>query len=599
MSFPPSPASPATTGTLSMSSPPTQACPEPHIDYQAPAADAAGRRPNDSRRKDKKWYLEAAELMVKLEVLDKMFKELVRAEVGTVTIEAEMMRWIHEREAGPTGHRLLAMKRKCDQQKEKEQELGDRDERTVTQCWREPKVVRRLLTLRKRVVSTRLALARKALTGEMRAVAAMSSKQQTAAAWEEVRVKRRETWDELHPQHQRKVAHLMKRAHNCEKHRMCRKLDNIWKKKNLSWPGDEIGEDIVDSNVASEDMEESEPNQENDSAPTTTEMDDQVVDTSLVRELEEWVEKLVSIKSEKVEDIFNTSNLSQDLQVGEQQIGQQQVTLNHVRDSILAKDEEEEECNSTTQPTTATTPTTTTPARPSLSTPSTPPPQPTTTNVDPPLDTASPAALATPVMATLLGTGPGAAVGAVSREIQQHITPQPPTTTNMVPLLATADPAALATPVMATLLGAGPGAAREAVSGEVPEDPQHNNTTPQTPLTTGEPGDMLHRPFRTREEDLLKLETESEEILLRVLNYNKQLTARLVAPSSGEVPVSEEDNESDVVVCDDLVLSNAELDLLSPGLKYMVVSPLSMQEMKVESVAYPDKNQVGPSESWN
>ena len=175
--------------------------------------------------------LEAAVLVTKLEVLGIMYRDLVKKSVGTVTIESEMMRQVHERESGPTGHRMIAVPRKCDKQSEKECELGEKRESSDSQCWREPKIVRKLLSLRKKVVTTQLIKAKKVLRRELGLIAARSSKQETTKARAAVQEVSGETWRQMQPQHQRKVQHLTRRAEECDKHRVCRKLDKIWKEK--------------------------------------------------------------------------------------------------------------------------------------------------------------------------------------------------------------------------------------------------------------------------------------------------------------------------------------------------------------------------------
>ena len=40
-----------------------------------------------------------------------MYRDLIKLGVGTVTTESEMMRQVYEREAGPTGHRLMTRMR--------------------------------------------------------------------------------------------------------------------------------------------------------------------------------------------------------------------------------------------------------------------------------------------------------------------------------------------------------------------------------------------------------------------------------------------------------------------------------------------------------
>ena len=49
-------------------------------------------------------HREAAELITRLTVIQGMYKEMMRMEVSTVSIESEAMRLVHESVSGPTGH---------------------------------------------------------------------------------------------------------------------------------------------------------------------------------------------------------------------------------------------------------------------------------------------------------------------------------------------------------------------------------------------------------------------------------------------------------------------------------------------------------------
>ena len=286
---------------------------------------------------------------MKLEVLCIMYKDLIKRGVGTVTIESEMMRQVHERESGPTGHRLIATERACDEQKDVERELGEKNECSLSQCWREPKIVRKLLSLRKRVISTQLAKAKKVLRDELRLLASISTRQKTSEAREAAREASRRTWSELHPQHQRKVSHLQKRAEECGKHRTCKKLDKIW--------GERVSRRHVTS-LASAEQGESECNKvigvvvedspgceqectglDGDGAAGYEELENS--DKAC---MEEWVEHLVlkTTRSRRVDDLVDGVPVGDLLQGGEEE-GDDEVHVHQVRDAILHEDDDVED----------------------------------------------------------------------------------------------------------------------------------------------------------------------------------------------------------------------------------------------------------------
>ena len=198
---------------------------------QSPAPGGAGE-PCEDVGGESKIVIEAAELVAKLEVLQKMYKELTKLGVGTVVVEAEMWRLVKERMAGPTGHRLLLDQRCCDEQRLVEKDPEDVGESATEQCWRDPRLVRRLLALRKSLVTKQLAKARKTLVTELKSAAVISGPgTQSRKVWESSRKTRSSVWSREHPKHQQKVAHLVRRANNCSSHNNCRKIDKIWESR--------------------------------------------------------------------------------------------------------------------------------------------------------------------------------------------------------------------------------------------------------------------------------------------------------------------------------------------------------------------------------
>ena len=74
-------------------------------------------------------------------------------------------------------------------------------------------------------------------------------------------------------------------------------------------------------------------------------------------------------------------------------------------------------------------------------------------------------------------------------------------------------------------------------------------------------------------------------ILEKTLEYNRRITVEMTTDDNMKQDNDKNGSDSEVVVCDGIELSEAELDLLSLGPGFMVVSGLNMQEMKVESCA--------------
>ena len=182
----------------------------------------------DVRRDDGSEHVELAALVTRLEIVARMYKDLIKRGVGTNTAENEMWRMLHERVSGPTGHRLIRASRKCEGQGQKELDVGETKEHSSSQCWREPALVRRMLNIRKRIVEKQLRLSRRKLSQQMKFVSTTRSREETEVAWLEVRKTRSEVWSVEHPKHQQKVWYLCKKAGDCTKHQMCRSLDSLW-----------------------------------------------------------------------------------------------------------------------------------------------------------------------------------------------------------------------------------------------------------------------------------------------------------------------------------------------------------------------------------
>ena len=224
--------------TLSMDSPPMSTLPNTLLSNQlaatppTPSPDdapapwgAGGPRECERRKRPDDEHLEAAVLVTRLEVLKKMYKELIKRSVGTNVIESEVMRMVKERVSGPTGHRLLEID---SERISKEHVSWSEDTEDGLHCWRDQRSVRKMTGLRLREVKCRLKDTRKSLAGQMRYITKTRTKLETRTAWEEVRSIRRETWVEDNRKHERKVEHLTRRSSDCNKHRACREVDKIW-----------------------------------------------------------------------------------------------------------------------------------------------------------------------------------------------------------------------------------------------------------------------------------------------------------------------------------------------------------------------------------
>ena len=191
----------------------------------APAQQGAGGRVEDKRENHghQPHHLEAAELVTRLVVIQVMYKSLVKRSVGTVSIESESMSLVKERLAGPTGHCLL----KLDLDVELEPEIDLLGRSQVLKCWRDARLVRKLTSIRLRVVVQKLREARSVFASEMRDVGVNCSKSENAKAWDDVRRIQKKTWDVENPKHQQKVEHLTRRAGSCQSHRACREIEKL------------------------------------------------------------------------------------------------------------------------------------------------------------------------------------------------------------------------------------------------------------------------------------------------------------------------------------------------------------------------------------
>ena len=183
------------------------------------------------RREGKGDHEEAAGLVSRLEAIHRMYSDLMKLRVGTNVVEAEMWRMTHEKLSGPTGHRLIVNDRECDKQCETEQNSDETPECSLTQCWRNPSLVRRLLVLRRREVNTQLKKAKLILKSTMKRLTAVSTRSESSQAWLEVRQTMSEVWAVEHRRLQLKMIHLEKKSLCCEKHTMCRKLDKLWSQR--------------------------------------------------------------------------------------------------------------------------------------------------------------------------------------------------------------------------------------------------------------------------------------------------------------------------------------------------------------------------------
>ena len=180
----------------------------------------------DRRKESKETHEEAAELVVRLEVVKILYDALSKAGVGTNAIENEGMKIARDKLNGPTGHRFVISERVVDRQAVTENEL--KMEGSPSQCWREPGLIRKLLSIRRKIVKSQLKKAKTNLACEMKYVTATRSRKEVSDCWSQVRIMRKKIWDEEHPKHVKKVEHLKKKASNCSKHKTCKELDLLW-----------------------------------------------------------------------------------------------------------------------------------------------------------------------------------------------------------------------------------------------------------------------------------------------------------------------------------------------------------------------------------
>ena len=167
-------------------------------------------------------------MTTRLEVTKRMYDSLFKLNVGTNVIKAEAGKIVREKMSGPSGHRLVVGPRMCETQRQVENEEEDLDECSPRQCWRDVTVVKRLVGLRRKIVGEQWRKAKDRLKEEMTHIRKTCSKKSLSQAWVEVHNTRRETWSKENPKHQTKVSHLVTRANNCNKHKMCRQIDDIW-----------------------------------------------------------------------------------------------------------------------------------------------------------------------------------------------------------------------------------------------------------------------------------------------------------------------------------------------------------------------------------
>ena len=118
---------------------------------------------------------------------------------------------------------------------------------------------------------------------------------------------------------------------------------------------------------------------------------------------------------------------------------------------------------------------------------------------------------------------------------------------------------------------------------------------PPAPGYEGKVPDLLLKKFKTREEDSETLDHDCNKILVESIIYNKKVTAELAnnvilknsqgGQGLGGDAVDDQKDDTEVVVCDGIVLSEPEMDLLSLGPGFMVVDALNMEEIRIESNA--------------
>ena len=86
--------------------PPEGCVPCNHLPEVQPAQYGAGGPPKNWRGRHRE-HIEAARLVARLEILKRMYRVLIKKEVGTNIIESEHIRIAKERVSSPTGHCLI------------------------------------------------------------------------------------------------------------------------------------------------------------------------------------------------------------------------------------------------------------------------------------------------------------------------------------------------------------------------------------------------------------------------------------------------------------------------------------------------------------
>ena len=160
-----------------------------------------------------------------------MYESLFKLGVGTNNIEGEAWKIQREKMSGPMGDRHVMETRKCEMQRWTESEVREKADCSLNQCWRDERLVRRLVGLRRKIVRDQWMKSKSKLKEVMKSIGTTQDKRTLSQAWAEVQTTRREEWKRHQPKHLVKVDHLLVRAKNCQKHNMCRDLDRIWAKR--------------------------------------------------------------------------------------------------------------------------------------------------------------------------------------------------------------------------------------------------------------------------------------------------------------------------------------------------------------------------------
>ena len=205
----------------------------PSSHEEAPAQHRAGGRPKDQERQGR--CIDAATLVTGLEVTVRMYRKLVNLGVGTGVVEAEAGKIVWERLCGPTGHHLLMKDREQETQCRTEDELKIKEKEQERKCWRDENLVRKLLRIRLSGVRAEEKRAKKILEQEIKSLTSVTEPGKMMKIWNEIRSARRETWQEKHPASQKKIEHLSLKARCCNKHKRCRRLDDLRMERMKKW----------------------------------------------------------------------------------------------------------------------------------------------------------------------------------------------------------------------------------------------------------------------------------------------------------------------------------------------------------------------------